>query len=146
MVCDISYALTMICPYRASDTKVTNSRPSHKFPEVWRRRQCKTCNNIWTTREYLDLSTTHRVINRDSKIEAFQRDKLLLSIKDSLSHRKNSLTEASALTDTVLSRILTQKTAQISFTLICAQTYDVLMRFDKTAAAVYIAIHGENEE
>lgn len=141
MVYRFTYAFSMFCPYCASDTKVTNSRPSAKHPEVWRRRQCKVCNNIWTTREYLDLSTTHRVFNRNSKIQAFQRDKLFLSIKDSLSHRKNSLTEASALTDTVLSRILTLKRGLISTSDIFVIVHGIIKRFDPTAAAVYKAKH-----
>lgn len=134
--CDTRF---MFCPYCESDTKVTNSRPSKRFPEVWRRRQCKSCAGLWTTREYIDLSTSHRVRTRHKVMQAFSRDVLFLSIIDSLSHRKDRISDATALTDTVLTRVLAQNAIVIETTAIINVTYDVLLHFDQTAAAVYRA-------
>ncbi len=140
-LCDTEF---MTCPYCESDTKVTNSRPSKRYPEVWRRRQCKRCANIWTTREYIDLSTSHQVRTRHKHLQAFSRDMLFLSIKDSLSHRKTALTDATALTDTVLTRLLAQKEAIIETTYLINITAEVLYRFDRTASAVYKAKQSVN--
>ena len=129
----------MLCPYCAEDTKVTNSRPSKKYPEVWRRRTCKNCESTWTTREYIDLSSTHRVVTRHKQLQAFSRDILLFSIRDSLSHRDNATAEATALTDTVLDRVLALNSSKIETTTIIEVTHEVLYRFDRTAAAVYLA-------
>jgi transcriptional regulator NrdR family protein len=129
----------MQCPYCQSDTKVTNSRPSKSHPEVWRRRTCKQCSSIWTTREYIDLSTSHRARTRHKRLQAFSRDILFLSIKDSLNHRKTATADATALTDTVLGRILSQKQAVIETTTIIEISQEVLYHFDRTASAVYRA-------
>lgn len=133
----------MFCPYCNSDTKVTNSRPSKSYPEVWRRRECKQCRSIWTTREYIDLSTSHRVRTQHKLLQAFSRDILFISIKDSLQHRKTALADATALTDTVLDRVLAQKQAIIETTTIIEVTQEVLYHFDHTAAAVYTAKHSD---
>ena len=133
------YAYKMQCPYCSGQTQVTNSRSHNKSPLVWRRRQCKNCGSIWTTREYIDLSTSHRVLNRHKHLQDFSRDILFLSIKDSLSHRKDAVRDAGALTDTVLSRVLAQKQITIKTTTIIEVTREVLYRFDRTAAAVYRA-------
>src|SRR6056297_3406021 len=129
----------MICPFCNSDTKVTNSRPNNTHPEVWRRRQCKSCESIWTTREYVDLSMSHRVRTRHKRLQAFSRDILLFSIKDSLSHRKSSQTDAPGLTDTVLERLIALNQPIIETQTIIEITQGVLYHFDQTASAVYTA-------
>lgn len=129
----------MICPYCTSETQVTNSRPSKKSPEVWRRRSCKVCLNVWTTRETVDLSTSHRIVTSQNHLEPFQRDKLFMSIKDSCAHRKTALSDATALTDTILRQVLLQNESLISTLYLSDITYKVLNRFDPTAAAVYKA-------
>jgi transcriptional regulator NrdR family protein len=129
----------MTCPFCTGESKVTNSRPSKKHPEIWRRRQCKSCLQIWTTREVVDLSLSHRIITSQNHVEPFQRDKLFISIKDSCAHRKSALADASALTDTVLGRILTQNQATIDVDLLISLTAEIITRFDKTAGAVYRA-------
>ena len=130
-----------MCPYCNSDSQVTNSRPSAKHPEVWRRRACKVCGNIWTTRELVDLSTTHRVRTTQNRLEPFQRDKLFLSIKDSCAHRKTALMDATYLTDTVLTQVLQQNQSEIPRGQIIKIAALVLERFDATAGAVYVARH-----
>lgn len=64
---------------------------------------------------------------------------LFLSIKDSLSHRETALSDATALTDTVLARVLAQKEAIVETSFIINITTEVLYRFDRTASAVYSA-------
>lgn len=131
----------MQCPYCGSDTKVNNSRPSAKHPEVWRRRECKRCHTIWTTRETIDLSTSHRVVSRSGYLTPLSRDKLFVSIKDSLSHRKSALEDATGLTDTILHLVLRTAQADISVLEIIALAGPAISRFDPTAGAVYMARH-----
>ena len=132
----------MFCPYDGSDTRVTNSRPSKKYPEVWRRRKCHTCDAVWTTREYIDLSTSHRVRTRHKHLQAFSRDKLFLSVKNALQHRKTALDDAIALTDTIVAKVMKHsKDPVVEITQIVEITSTVLRHFDKTAAAVYDAKH-----
>lgn len=131
----------MNCPYCHNPTKVTNSRSRSNNSQIWRRRRCKNCQSIWTTHEQLDPSTSHKIKSKNNSLQPFSRDKLFLSINDSLNHRKTAIDDATALTDTVLQQVLTLKSAIIQITEILTITHHVLANFDPTAAAVYKAKH-----
>lgn len=141
MFLHFGYAKTMNCPYCKSDSKVSNSRPTAKGTQIWRRRTCKSCGQIWTTQEVIDLTTSHQVTSQNNHSEPFSRDKLFLSIKDACAHRKSALADATALTDTVLSQVLRQNTTVLSEQQLIDITNSVITRFDKTASAVYRAKH-----
>lgn len=87
------------------------------------------------------MSTSHRVRTRHKLLQAFSRDVLFSSIKDSLAHRKTATADATALTDTVLDRVLAKKQATIETTTLIEVSQEVLYHFDRTAAAVYQARH-----
>jgi len=131
----------MNCPYCNSSTKVTNSRPTAKDTKKWRRRECKKCQKIWTTHEVIDLSTSHKVLQHDGSMQPFSRDKLFISIRDSLQHRKTALEGATYVTDTVLTRVLHLETESMQSTKIFEIVHKTLKNYDKTAAAVYKASH-----
>ena len=131
----------MNCPYCKSDSKVSNSRPTAKGTQIWRRRTCKSCRQIWTTQEVIDLTTSHKVTSANNTVQPFSRDKLFISIKEACAHRKSALGDSTALTDTVLSLVLRQKTANLSNQQLKDITFQVITRFDKTAGAVYRAKH-----
>lgn len=134
----------MNCPYCAGDTKVTNSRSTNENQSVWRRRQCRECLEIWTTKENYQLNKTHRVkIDSNNTHQPFYRDKLFISVMNSLRHRSDALESSSDLTDTIISKVLQLKTEPVSKNSIISITYKTLKRFDSTAAAVYRATHKE---
>ncbi len=141
MYLHFGYANIMNCPYCKSDSKVSNSRPTAKGTQIWRRRTCKLCGQIWTTQEVIDLTTSHQVSSHNNPTEPFSRDKLFLSIKDACAHRKSALSDATALTDTVLGLVLRQNSTVVSEQQIIDMTSAVITRFDKTAGAVYRAKH-----
>lgn len=130
----------MVCIYCAQKTIVTNSRSSKKLSGTWRRRKCVNCQAIFTSREYPDLSDTHRVKKQNNSIQPFSRDLLFVSIYQSCGHRRSALDDATALAETVT--MLVVKSAQnglISTTDISQHTYQTLNRFDKVAATYYKA-------
>ena len=131
----------MVCIYCGNETKVVNSRPQKRLNRVWRRRTCLNCGTTFTSTEAVDLSGSVTV--RDIKLlEPFQRDKLLMSIYDSLKHRKSALSDATGLTDTVISQLYPlMSDAVIEKTVITEVTSVVLQRFDKAAATHYQAFH-----
>lgn len=133
----------MKCPYCDSASRVTNSRSHNNGHGVWRRRLCVSCSAIWTTNEIYDLATTHRISEDISPgaLTAFSRDVLFQSIKDAVSHRKTALADASELTDTVISKVLSCKTADVPLSLLTQMVDETLQAFDPTAAAVYRAKH-----
>lgn len=70
----------MECPYCHSlQTEVTNSRPTLKETQVWRRRKCLKCGEIFTTHEVVDLSHLV-VIKKSGRSEVFSRSKLYSGI------------------------------------------------------------------
>ena len=132
----------MVCIYCGNKTRVSNSRGSKKAHSTWRRRECLGCGSIFTTREQVDFGGAIRVRKASGRLEPFQRDKLLISLNDSLSHRKTALRDATALTDTImhgLAKLHTNGILEVSVLLDSA--YRALNRFDKAAGVYYRAHH-----
>ncbi len=131
----------MVCIYCSNETRVTNSRHQKRTNGVWRRRTCVVCGTTFTTREEIDL-TGSITVKSQKQLEAFQRDKLFMSIFDSLRHRKTALEDATALTDTIISRLYPfMKDVIIDRTHIIEVTLQSLRQFDKAAATHYEAFH-----
>ncbi len=131
----------MVCIYCQSKTQVTNSRPQKRSNSIWRRRQCQSCEAIFTSIEIADLSASI-VVSKEKSLEAFSRDKLLLSIHGSLKHRKTAPSDATALTDTIISQTVPHITdATIKADVLAKISYQTLDRFDKAAATHYKAFH-----
>lgn len=127
-------------------TKITNSRPHRKQSGTWRRRQCESCGNVFTTYEKpaLDESVTiHYPGNSSKGVQApFSLSKLTLSIAGSFSHDEVARQLHSLpLAETVEQLLITQ-VKQPSADDIAATTHQVLKRFDELAALQYAASHG----
>jgi transcriptional repressor NrdR len=134
----------MVCIYCQHETKVVNSRPQKRLNRVWRRRTCQTCVVTFTSSEAVDLSGSITV-RGSGHLEPFQRDKLFMSVYDSLKHRKTALSDATSLTDTIISKLYpNMKEALVGTALIIKITSDVLNNFDRVAAIHYQAFHNLN--
>ena len=133
----------MVCVYCKQKTKVVNSRHFKKTNTTWRRRTCKNCQAIFSTKEWVDLASSLRVSSSSGELTEFLRDKLFVSVYLSLLHRKTALTDAMGLTDTIISKVLGQTNKGLVTTTELKQiTSEVLGRFDKVAATYYSAHHG----
>lgn len=131
----------MVCIYCSGSTQVTNSRHQKRINNVWRRRKCQQCQAVFTTVEAEDSAQALRV-NRHNDLEPFSRDKLLISIYDSLRHRKTAIDDAGALTTTVQSLLYGYiDNATIDRDAIVEITASVLERFDNASATHYRAFH-----
>ena len=131
----------MVCIYCGSKTSVTNSRGRNGGLNVWRRRSCPSCKAIFTTSESVD-ETKALLVQHRSQFEQFLRDKLLLSVYESLRHRKTALADATALTDTILNTLIPQfEDGKLSSKSITETTVTILNRFDKAAATHYVAFN-----
>lgn len=132
----------MVCIYCSSETKVSNSRLQKKANQVWRRRACTSCGAVFTTLEAVEASQALRVRHTPKHSEPFSRDTLLLSIYDSLKHRKTAVTDATALTATVLGKLYPLiHEATLERDDIVAIASETLRRFDPVAATHYQAFH-----
>jgi transcriptional regulator NrdR family protein len=97
---------------------------------------------VFTTEESVNYAGSWRVRYPNGSLEAFQRDKLLLSLHRSCQHRKTALSDAQGLTDTVIKKLLTQINDGIINSTVIAQTTQVaLNRFDNAASVHYAAFH-----
>ena len=135
----------MVCIFCHNETEVTNSRAKSRTPSVWRRRACKQCVAQFTTTELPDYTKALKVLSMDSrKLNPFSRDKLFLSLYQSLGHRKDALDSSTALTTTVIGRLINKKfviNGAIETKSISKVAYEALKRYDPLAAATYKAYH-----
>jgi len=75
-------------------------------------------------------------------LSAFERDKLFISLYESLRHRPAAASDARGLCDTVVAHIIKKAThGNISPRTIFSLTLNTLTRFDAAAATHYAAFH-----
>ena len=135
----------MVCIYCAEATKVTNSRPSPQSRSTWRRRECSKCRGTFTTKEQADYTRTLRVKKSSGDLEPFQRDKLFLSLYQSLTHRKSAIDDAGHLTNNVITKLLDiQNNGLIDSIEIKHKAMYVISHFDQTASFYYQAHYCRN--
>ena len=131
----------MVCIYCSSETRVVNSRHQKRTNKVWRRRTCLNCGTTFTSLEGVDLRGSITVRHM-KQLQPFERDKLFLSVHDSLKHRKTAQSDSTGLTDTIISLLYPHmRHAIVEKTDIIEITLKVLKRFDKVAATHYQAFH-----
>lgn len=137
----------MVCLYCSQDLAVTNSRPQVSRNQIWRRRLCKACGAIFTAVEAIDLSKALIVTKTaengaEPELQPFQRDRLFISIYESLRHRPSAANDARGLCDTVVAHIIKRaEYGKIDTRTITDTTLSTLRRFDQAAATYYAAFH-----
>lgn len=131
----------MMCLYCGGETKVTNSRHQRRNNHVWRRRQCLTCNSVFTTHESVEISSSLSVRQADTLVP-FLPDLLLKDLMLALQDRKDAYTACGEILSTTVRNLLklpqkpVYSTSDISKT-----TADVLKKFDKRAHLRFVAEH-----
>lgn len=132
----------MVCIYCGGKTQVINSRPQKRTNQVWRRRECRQCQAVFTTGEAVDYSAAWVVQNKANAIAPFSRDKLLMSIHKSVQHRTTAVTDAGDLADTVIHTLVRMRPgATITSSQLVQIIQVVLNRFDTAASVHYAAFH-----
>jgi transcriptional regulator NrdR family protein len=133
----------MLCIYCGKETRVTNSRHQKRPNHIWRRRRCTSCEAIFSTAETPDTSQALRLA-KGGVLEPFSRDELLISIYDSLRHRKTAVSDAGALTTTAIANITAlAENGVIQRDSLIEVIAAILDRFDSVAATYYRAFHPE---
>ncbi len=131
----------MVCIYCGEDTQVINSRLQSRANQVWRRRKCYACNNIFSSIEGVNWVQAIRFKHK-SHLEPFSRDKLFVSIFEACKHRKTAVSDATGLCSSVLSKLWPQNDAAIlERNQVIRATSAVIKRFDKAAGVQYLAYH-----
>lgn len=128
-------------------TKVTNSRAHKKQSGTWRRRQCESCRQLFTTYEKPALDESIKVLypgttKQDNASAGFSLSKLTLSIAASFTHDNVARQLHSLPLAETVEQLLISQNSQPSADDIAAVTHQVLKRFDELAALQYAAGHG----
>ncbi len=132
----------MVCIYCGGSTAVTNSRLQKQPNQVWRRRRCELCGAIFSTSEAAQLSGAFMIRAENGSLHSFSRDKLFLSIHESLKHREKPTEDASAITQNIIGRLNGfSATGEILRKELLTVVLEVLNNFDTTAANVYSGLH-----
>jgi transcriptional repressor NrdR len=128
----------MVCIYCGGKTRVVNSRPQARKRAIWRRRLCVGCGGLVTTCEQVDLSEALRVKHHSGRLEPFQRDKLFLSVHNSLSHRKTALEDATQLTNTIIAQSLGPNSeGALEISRLRSVALETINHFDRVAGVYY---------
>lgn len=78
----------------------------------------------------------------DGALRPFNRDQLFISVYESCRHRPTATADATGLTETAVSQILSRpRTSVVEHKDIVEIVHRALQRFDKVAATVYAAYH-----
>ena len=135
----------MVCVYCGGKTSVTNSRLHKRLNRVWRRRQCATCLNVFTTNESSDEQRSFMVQDDHStKLVPFSRDRVFISLYRSCGHRRSAARDAAALSDTVMAKLFNPSRTQratVTKLEIKQTVLQALTHFDRAAATHYEAYH-----
>lgn len=97
---------------------------------------------MFSTEESVQYAGSWMVKGRSGVLEPFSRDKLFLSVYASCQHRVAAQSDASALTETVIKKLLSRVANGVIDSRTITQVVQVaLNRFDKVASMHYGAFH-----
>ncbi|MFI5275574.1 MAG: hypothetical protein ACHQT5_01990 [Candidatus Saccharimonadales bacterium] len=123
---------------------MTNSRLQKQSNHVWRRRQCLSCGAVFTSIESVDYPKSFALEMPNKALRPFVKERLLLSIIKCCEHRKNSLDDAIALTNTTTAKVMHSGTQSvITAHELTKIVHNTLSKFDTVSAMQYAALHPE---
>lgn len=133
----------MKCPFCRSDqTEVYNTRPTKFRSQLWRRRRCRSCHEAFTTYEAPDLGFL-QVMSSDGSQRPYSRARLYADLSTALNPAGTSPADIDAVTDTVESKLLDQKSPTLKTTDISSTILTTLKNYDMPAFLRYLASHAD---
>jgi transcriptional repressor NrdR len=131
----------MKCPYCGSDTdKVVDSRSAKNGDSIRRRRECLTCNQRFTTYEYIE-DVSLNVIKADGSREPFDRKKLLRGIVVSCAKRPIPTDKLDEIADEIARQIESRGEREISSHDIGEMVMDRLKVLDEVAYVRFASVY-----
>ncbi len=136
----------MKCPYceshnKSSKTDVINSRQAKHGEEVWRRRQCLTCAEVFTTSEHFSFDSLY-VVKRNLTRKRFVYEKLFASVLNAVGAGKgrdqgDDAMKAKALTKEIITNLFMIRSKYVSTKDIIKAAHIVLEKEDSFFALRY---------
>ena len=131
----------MHCPFCPSDdTKVVDSRMARAGRAIRRRRHCETCHERFTTYEAIE-DVVPDVIKENGRIEPFNRDKVLRSVRLPCQKRPVGLEELSAFVDRLEAQVAAMPGRTVKSRVIGDLILDHLRSLDTVAYVRYASVY-----
>lgn len=131
----------MRCPFCGEDSdKVIDSRSVQEGRAVRRRRQCQSCNERFTTYEYIERSSL-TVVKADDRRELYDRGKLIRGLQLSVTKRPVSQQQIHALVEEVESELFKLGKAEVSAKMIGELVMDRLRALDEVAYVRFASVY-----
>ena len=132
----------MRCPYCSStDSRVTDSRPDIEDAIIRRRRVCNECGAKFTTVERVQMRDL-LVRKNSGKLEAFDREKLMRSIKVACRNRDISDERIEKLVTSIHRRLETETTDDaVPSSLVGQMVSDSLLNMDPVAFVRFVSVY-----
>ena len=136
----------MKCPYcDYKETQVIDSRDSKNLEATRRRRECLKCSKRFTTYERAEEAPI-TVIKKDSKKEAFNRQKLLNGILRACEKRPIAINKIEQLVDSVESDMRKMESLEVESRTIGKTAMRKLKSLDKVAYIRFASVYLEFED
>jgi len=131
----------MNCPFcNHADTKVLDSRPDADGKSIRRRRECFECSKRWRTIERVE-DEMPLVVKKDSSFQAFDRAKLLHSMKVSTGKRPVSPSDLERAVAEIEWSILESGRNSVSSHELGESVMTVLKRLDEIAYVRFASVY-----
>lgn len=137
----------MQCPFcnsskKKSKTDVINSRQTKGGDDVWRRRRCLSCDEIFTTSEHFSYDSWF-IIKRNLTRKRFVYEKLFVSILNAINTGKgrdqgDDAVHAKIITNSVIHQLFIIKSKYIATKEIIRIAHEVLGKEDAFFALRYV--------
>jgi len=131
----------MKCPRcGAEEDRVVDSRPAQEGAAVRRRRECLSCNERFTTYEYVE-QTPLSIIKVDSRREPFERQKLLAGVQIACHKRPISVEAIEAIVDRIEAKLYALGQGEIGSKIIGELVMDELKKTDDIAYVRFASVY-----
>jgi transcriptional repressor NrdR len=131
----------MRCPFCGhNDTQVKDSRPTEDNSAIRRRRSCPECGARWTTFERVQLREL-TITKKNSKKEAFDRDKLARSLRISLQKRPVDPDQVERIANSIQRRLESLGENEVPSKVIGEMVMDVLADLDPVAYVRFASVY-----
>lgn len=133
----------MKCPFCGiPNTRVVDSRPGKIEFEVRRRRECKDCNQRFTTYERVELVPIV-MVKKDGRREAFVREKILNGIKKACEKRAISMDQIEETVDSIERELRDTNKREIPSNIVGEKIIQALKGLDDVAYVRFASVYRE---
>lgn len=131
----------MRCPFCGEESdKVIDSRSVQEGKAVRRRRECQSCNERFTTYEYIERVAL-TVIKSDQRREPFDRAKLRRGVEISTAKRPVSQKQIDTLVEEVENELFKLSRSEVSSQLIGEMVMERLRDLDEVAYVRFASVY-----